>query len=123
MALDAASRRAFLLCGGNNLLAVFDLNAHQSVAYVPLPTEGDDIQFDPVLRRIYVACESGRISVIQEVDANHFVKLEDFPVPRGVHTLAVDAETHRVYAPEQEENGRPVARMLVFEALQSVTKP
>lgn len=123
MALDPAGRRAFLLCGGNNLLAVFDLNTHQSIAYIPLPPEGDDVQFDPVLRRIYVACESGKISVIQEIDANHFVKLEDFPVQRGVHTLAVDVETHRVYAPEQEENGLPVSRMLVFEAVLDGTKP
>jgi len=123
MAVDAGSRRAFLLCGGNNLLAVFDLNTHQCIAYIPLPPEGDDVQFDPALRRIYVACESGKISVIQEVDANHFIKLEDFPVQPGVHTLAVDAQTDRVYAPEQEENGRPVSRMLVFEAVQSGTKP
>jgi len=27
--------------------------------------------------------------------------------------IAVDVETHRFYAPEQEENGRPVSRMLV----------
>lgn len=123
MALDDKSRRAFLLCGGNNLLAVFDLNTHRCIAYIPLPPEGDDVQFDPALRRAYVACESGTISVIQEIDANHFAKLQDFPVQRGVHTLAVDAETHRVYAPEQEENGRPVSRMLVFAAVQERTKP
>lgn len=122
MALDAASRRAFLLCGGNNRLAVFDLNTHKSIAYIPLPPDGDDVQFDPALRRIYVACESGAISVIQEIDANHFIKLEDFRVQAGVHTLAVDAETHRVYAPEQEENGRPVSRILVFEAAQGGTR-
>jgi hypothetical protein len=29
----------------------------------------------------------------------------------------VDPETHRVYTPEQEENGKPVARMVVHEAI------
>jgi len=115
MALDPAGRRAFLPCGGNNLFTIFDLDGHRSIAYIPLPEGADDVAFDPGLKRIYVTCESGAISVIQEDDANHFRKLEDFPVPKGVHTLAVDAETHRVYAPEQEENGRPVCRMLVFE--------
>lgn len=118
MALDARGRRAFLVCGGNNLLAIFDLSTHRSIGYIPIPPGGDDVQFDPTLRRIYVACESGAISVIQEIDADHFVKLEDFPVPPGVHTLAVDEETHRVYAPAQEENGHPVSRMLVFAAAQ-----
>ncbi|HEV2387247.1 MAG TPA: YncE family protein [Candidatus Acidoferrales bacterium] len=115
MALDPQGRRAFLLCVGNNLFTVFDLDRHRPVADLPLPGGADDVGYDPGLRRIYVACESGAIAVIQEDDPNHFRKLEDFPVPQGVHTLAVDPETHRVYAPEQEENGRPVARMLVYE--------
>ncbi|MGH9866433.1 MAG: YncE family protein, partial [Candidatus Acidiferrales bacterium] len=116
MALDAANRRAFLLCGGNNVLTVFDLDGHRPIAYVAVPSGGDDVQFDPGLGRIYVACESGAISVIHEDDANHFRKLEDFPVQPGVHTLAVDIETHRVYAPEGKEDGRAVSRMLVYEA-------
>jgi len=32
-----------------------------------------------------------------------------------VHSLTVDAGTHRVYAPEQEEDGRPVARIVIYE--------
>ena len=32
-----------------------------------------------------------------------------------VHSLAVDAATHRIYAPEQEEDGQPVARIVIFE--------
>jgi len=55
--------------------------------------------------------------VIQEDDPNHFRKREDFPVEQNVHSLAVDIATHRVYAPEQEENAEPVARMLIYEAL------
>jgi hypothetical protein len=45
------------------------------------------------------------------------MKLEDFPVQKKVHSLAVDFTTHRVYAPQQETDGKPVARMAVFEAL------
>ena len=41
----------------------------------------------------------------------------DFPVQKKVHSLAVDVNTHRVYAPEQEEAGRPVSRMLIFDAV------
>jgi hypothetical protein len=38
-------------------------------------------------------------------------------VQHAVHSLAVDLETHRVYTPEQEENGKPVARMIVYDAV------
>ena len=69
------------------------------------------------LRRIYVACSTGFISVFQADDPEHVRKIEDVPVERKVHSLAVDVKTHRVYAPEEEEQGRPVARMVVFDGL------
>jgi DNA-binding beta-propeller fold protein YncE len=77
----------------------------------------DVIKFDPGLKRIYVACSSGAISVFQMDDPDHYRKLEDFPVQKKVHSLAVDPDTHRVYAPEQEADGKGVARMVVYEAV------
>lgn len=117
MALDVEHRRAFLSCEDNDLLTVFDLEKHVPIAYLALAGGGDVVKYDPGLRRIYEACYSGAISVFQEVDADHFRKLEDFHVQKKVHSLAVDTETHRVYAPEQEENGKPVAKMVVYEAV------
>ncbi len=115
MALDSAHRRAFLVCEENNLMAVVDLEKHRVVTTLPIAEGGDVIKYDPGLKRIYVACYSGAISVFQEDDPDHFRKLEDFPVQRKVHSLAVDERTHRLYVPEEEENGQPVARMIVYE--------
>src|SRR5689334_25390224 len=86
----------------------------------PPPFAGADVvKYDPGLGRIYAACSSGFISVFQQDDAAHYRKLEDFAVQKMVHSLAVDTATHRVYAPEQQENGRPVARMIVYEAVRA----
>jgi hypothetical protein len=57
------------------------------------------------------------MSVIHQDDPNRYRKIEDFKVQHAVHTLAVDVETHRVYTPEQEEDGKPVARMVVYDAV------
>jgi len=58
------------------------------------------------------------IEAFQEInDADHYRKLEDFRVQHAVHSLTIDLKTHRVYAPEQEEDGKPVARMIVYEAV------
>jgi len=119
MALDAQHRRAFLACQANNRLAVLDLDTHHTIATLPMSVGSDVVQFDAGLGRIYVACSSGTISVFQEDDPDHFRKLTDVPVQRRIHSLAVDVRTHRVYAPEQEEDGQGVARMLVFEAVSS----
>ena len=117
MALDPEHHRAFLACEGNELMTVFDLDKHAPIAILPLPGGSDVIKFDAGLGRIYVACYSGAISVFHEDDPDHYRKLEDFPVQHAVHSLAVDSQTHRVYTPEQEEDGKPVARMIVYEAI------
>jgi len=116
MVLDSELRRAFLVCEGNDQMAVFDLEKYKTIATVAIPAGGDVIKYDLGLRRIYVACSSGAIAVIQQDDPDHYRKLEDFPVERKVHSIAIDPRTHRVYAPEEQENGRPVARIIVYEA-------
>jgi DNA-binding beta-propeller fold protein YncE len=118
MALDSEHHRAFLLCGGNRTFTVFALDSHKAIAHFPLPAGADVVKFDPGNGRIYAACSSGFISVFQERDADHFEKLEDFPVQKMVHSLAVDPVTHRIYAPEQEEDGKPVARMVIYDAVE-----
>ena len=117
MALDPEHHRAFLSCEGNELMTVFDLDKNLPIAFLPLAGGPDVIKFDPGLGRIYVACYGGAISVFQQDDVDHYRKLEDFRVQHAVHTVAVDLKTHRLYTPEQEENGKPVARMVVYEAL------
>ena len=117
MALDPEHHRAFLSCEGNELMTVFDLDKHAPIAFLPMPGGPDVIKFDPGLSRIYVACSSGAIAVFHQDDPNHYRKLEDFRVQHAVHSLAVDVKTHRVYTPEQEEDGKPVARMVVYEAV------
>lgn len=117
MALDPEHHRAFLACEGNNLMTVFDLDKHEAIAFLPMADGPDVVKFDPVLGRIYAACYSGAISVFHQDDPNHYRKIEDFKVQHAVHSLAVDPETHRVYVPEQEENGKAAAKMVVYEAV------
>ena len=117
MTLDPDHHRAFLSCEANELMTVFNLDKNQPIAFLPMAGGPDVIKFDPGLKRIYVACSSGAISVFQMDDPDHYRKLEDFPVQKKVHSLAVDSETHRVYAPEQETDGKAAARMVVYEAV------
>jgi DNA-binding beta-propeller fold protein YncE len=118
MAIDSAHHRAFLLCNGTRTLAVVALDLQRPVAQFPIPQGCDVVKFDPGLGRAYAACASGFISIVQEDDATHFRKVEDYPVQRLVHSLAVDTTTHRIYAPEQQEDGSPVARIVIYEAIE-----
>jgi DNA-binding beta-propeller fold protein YncE len=113
--IDPEHHRAFLSCEGNELMTVFNLDTNKPITYLPMAGGPDVIKFDAGLKRIYAACYSGAISVFQMDDADHYRKLEDFPVQKKVHSLAVDPETHRIYVPEQEADGKGVARMAVYE--------
>jgi hypothetical protein len=117
MAVDPEHHRAFLSCEGNDTLTVFDLDMHRAIAHLPMAKGADVVMFDPGLACIYVACSSGAISVFQMDDPTHFRKLQDFPVEPKIHSLAVDTRTHRLYAPAEQEKGRPASKMFVFEAV------
>src|SRR5882672_417551 len=117
MALDSEHRLAFLSCEENDLMTVFRLDTHEPIAYFPQAKGGDVIAFDPGLKRIYVACYDGAISIFQEDDPSHFRKLGDVAVQKKVHSLAIDLSNHRVYVPEQEEDGVPTAKIVAFEAV------
>jgi len=117
MALDAEWHRAFLACEGNDSLTVFDLDTHKAIAHLPMAKGADVVMFDAGLRRVYVACSSGFISVFQMDDPRRVRKLMDVPVEPRIHSLAVDPRTHRVYAPAEQEKGRPASKMFVFEAM------
>jgi len=119
MALDNEHRLAFLSCEENDLMTVFRLDTHEPIAYFPQAKGGDVIAFDPGLKRIYVACYEGAISIFQEDDPTHFRKLGDVPVQKKVHSLAIDLATHKLYVPEQEENGAPAAKIVIFETVPS----
>src|SRR6266852_5403747 len=68
MTLDPEHHRAFISCEGNQLMTVINLDTYQPVAFLPLAGGPDVIKFDPGLKRIYVACSSGAISIFQMDD-------------------------------------------------------
>jgi DNA-binding beta-propeller fold protein YncE len=119
MTLDSEHRRVFLSCEGNDMMTVFDLERHRAITSLPMPKGADVIKFDPGLGRIYVACGSGFIAVFQQDDADHYRKLGDFPVEKKVHSIALDIKTHKLYAPEEQSQGRSVARMAIYDAVRS----
>ncbi len=121
MALDPEHHLAFLSCEGNDVLTIYDVQSHRAVSHLPMAKGADVVQYDPGLRRVYVACASGYISVFEVVDGGRSRKIEDVPVEKKVHSLAVDLETHLIYAPEEQEQGHPVARIAVFEPVAAGT--
>lgn len=109
--IDAPARLAFIACEENATLVTLDLETMQVTGSYETGKTPDVLAFDPGLHRLYVAAESGILTIFALAEN----KLE--PVAQGLlaptaHTVAVDPETHRLYFPLENSQGHPVLRIM-----------
>jgi DNA-binding beta-propeller fold protein YncE len=110
IALDTASRLAFIAGEDNHRLALFDLSTRKVLATYDVGEDPDVLAFDPGLKLLYVSAESGHVTVFRERDKT-LVPVGSLTMPRA-HTVAVDPETHLVYFPLENVAGRPILRIM-----------
>jgi DNA-binding beta-propeller fold protein YncE len=116
MAFDEADHRVFVVTRKPAQLVVLDSDSGAMVGSVPCVNDADDLYYDAGRKRIYVPGGEGFISVIQQIDADHYRPLAKIPTTVGARTgvwyekrdrfyLAVPASSKQgaalwVYAPE-----------------------
>jgi DNA-binding beta-propeller fold protein YncE len=108
--VDAPRRLAFVANEGNGKLLVVNLATMRVTSAYPVGREPDVLAFDPGLQRLYVASESGLVTVFAELQS-HLKVLGTYTAPEA-HSVAVDPVTHEVYLPLADLGGRPVLRIL-----------
>jgi DNA-binding beta-propeller fold protein YncE len=115
MVLDEASRRVFIGTRKPSRLTVVDMDSGKVVASLPTAGDMDDMFFDADRKRIYVAGGEGYLSVVQQVDPDHYTDMGKFPTALGTRTGVWYQKRDRLYiaAPPSGVLG---ARLLVFEA-------
>jgi DNA-binding beta-propeller fold protein YncE len=115
MVLDEANRRVFIGTRKPSRLTVLDMDSGKVVASLPTAGDMDDMFFDADRKRVYVAGGEGYLSVVQQVDADHYTDMGKFPTALGTRTGVWYAKRDRLYiaAPPSGVLG---ARLLVFEA-------
>jgi len=97
LAIDSANRRAFIVCGKNALLVVFDLEHGRPVQSLKTGFGPDGVAFDAGLRRIYATGLAGNVSVTAEIGPDLYRNLDLVSTHFAAHTLAVDPHTHKLY--------------------------
>ena len=110
MVIDAVRREAFVANERDATLLVVDLRMMKVTGTMPVGADPDVLAFDPLWRRLYVASESGVVSVFTETPSG-LVHDGDVRIAHA-HAVAVDPRTHLVYLPLQEVDGRPVLRIM-----------
>lgn len=104
-------RLAFAACEGDAKLLVIDLESFRVTQVLSTGEDPDVLAFDSGLSRLYVATESGVVSIFHLND-RVLEHLEDVVVAPRAHTVSVDEETHEVFLPLEDLNGRPVLRIM-----------
>jgi DNA-binding beta-propeller fold protein YncE len=109
--VDSQRRLAFVACEANGRLLVVDLTGMEVADDLPTGDGPDVLAFDPSMRRLYVASESGVVSVFDERRGG-VVEIARSELAPSAHTVVVDPETHLVYFPLERVGGQPVLRIM-----------
>jgi DNA-binding beta-propeller fold protein YncE len=110
--LHPDGRSAFVACETNYVLARVDLGGAHAVATAPTGEGPDVLSLDPALGWLYVASESGDLTVFDIRKPG--VALVGHGAPgANSHSVAVDPGTHRVFFPlAAGPRGSPVLRIM-----------
>lgn len=109
--IETVSRLAFIGFEKDEKLGVVDLDNFQETGVTSVGRDPDVMAFDPQLGYLYVASESGVVSVLR-VRNRKVEKIGDFPVGENAHSVEVDPKTHFVYFPLRAVNNQPVLRVM-----------
>jgi len=109
--LDLPRHLAFIASEETNELLVLDLPRREILARFPVGKGPDVLSFDTGSRRLYVATESGTLSVFRENDAG-LMKEGDPLVGPNAHVVLVDPTSHLIYLPMKDVEGHPVLRIM-----------
>lgn len=115
MALNETDHRLFTATRKRPYLIVFNTETGHEVSRIPVVGEADDVFFDARRKRIYVIGAEGFISVVQEVDSDHYQLLANVPSAVGARTGLWYPQHDRLYVAVQAEDGKP-AQLLGYEA-------
>lgn len=105
-------RLAFVACEGNATLLMIDMRTMRVLASDSVGPLPDVLAFDPALSLLYVASESGVLSVFHVGKNATLKKVWQLQVTARAHSVAVDPRTHRIYLPLENIHGRPVLRVM-----------
>ena len=107
LALDPTAQLAFVACDANATLLTVDLTNGLVTGTTRVGDTPDVLAYDQTAHRLYVAAESGTVTVAELRDHHLAVTGSDHLADKA-HVVAVDPTTHHSYFPVPAgTNGRP----------------
>ncbi|HVM87192.1 MAG TPA: YncE family protein [Puia sp.] len=120
LAIDRKTKRLFAGC--DKLLMVIDAVNGKVVDKITIGDGCDGVAFDNDLKLVFASCGEGKLSIIEEINAEKFKLTDNVQTKKSARTIAVDENKHEVYLPaadlEKPVNGeRPKMIPGTFQVL------
>ena len=115
MAFDRAQHRLFVVCRRPAELLALDSRSGKVVAHLAVAGDADDVYYDEARRRIYVSGGQGAISVVDQVDADHYRLRMSIPTAPGARTSFFVPQLDRFYL-AVPRRGAQVAEIRIYTA-------
>jgi YVTN family beta-propeller protein len=106
LALDAAHRRLFSVCG-NKLMAVVDADTGKVVTTLPIGAGSDGAAFDPASQNAFSSNGEGTLTVVHESAPDKFEVVQTVKTQRSARTITLDPKTHSLLLPAAEFGPAP----------------
>ena len=114
MWLDEPNQRLLVGCRKPAKLLVLDTNTGKTVAAIDCVGDTDDLFLDPATQRIYVSGGDGAISVIEQVDKDHYRNAGTVPTAPGSRTSLFVPELSRLFL-AVPHRGDQAAEIRIFQ--------
>lgn len=102
---------AFITGEDNATYVVFDLTSHTVIAHGSVGSGPDVLAYDKMTHRLFVASESGVVSVF-DIQRGEVRKTDEVFFAPHAHSVSADEKTGLVFFPLQNVDGRPVLRVM-----------
>jgi DNA-binding beta-propeller fold protein YncE len=107
-ALDVTNRVMFVGCEANATMVTVDLANRNVIDHHGVGETPDVLAYDPGAGRVYVAAESGWVSIFDH-DHGHLTARGSAHLADGAHSISLDPTTHHSFFPiPKGANGSPV---------------
>ena len=98
LAIDAAHARLFSVCQ-NNVMAVTDARDGRAVARSAIGAHSDAALYDAASATVFSSNGDGTLSIIRQLDADHYAPAVTLHTAKGARTMAMDHANGRIFLP------------------------
>ena len=109
--LQPQTEQAFVACESNARVVLVDLRNHRQIAAASVGDNPDVLAYDSGLGRLYVAAESGIVTVFSTTPTR-LHKLGQAHLADKAHSIAVDPTTHLAFFPLERDPNKPGLRIM-----------